>query len=116
MLSSSGGIKEEYSSRLGLYKNTGNLANFPGHCNPNLPIYKHESAEYFLYVNCRNDWVVRSAPDPTLGSVWSNNYGFPPTSGWNYYNDDGEVESDTSMTAAIVSTYGAYGISDTIGY
>ena len=107
MLSSSGGIKTKYPSFLGLYRRTGDLANFPGNCNPNLPIYKHESAEFFLYVNCYNDWVVRSAPDPNIGSVWSDNYGFPPTSGWKYWSD-GVVESDTSMTAAIVSTFGAY--------
>jgi len=104
MLSSSGGIKTKYPSFLGLYRRTGDLANFPGNCNPNLPIYKHESADFFLYVNCYNDWVVRSAPDPNIGSVWSDNYGFPPTSGWKYWSD-GVVESDTSMTAAIVSTF-----------
>ena len=106
MLSSSGGIKTKYPSILGLYKRTENLANFPGHCNPNLPIYKHESADFVLYVNCYNDWVVRSAPDPTYGSVWSGNHGFPPLSGWNYWLNS-VVESDTSMTAAIVSTFGA---------
>ena len=113
MLSSSGGIQAEYPSFLGLYKKTENLANFPGHCNPALPIYKHETAEYFLYVNCNDDWVVRSAPDPNLGDVWSDNFGYPPTSGWKYHHD-GVVELDTSMTAEIVSTSSTYGISDII--
>ena len=98
-VSSSGGVKASYPAYLGLYKKTDQLANFPGECYPNLPIYKQESAEYYLFVNCHDDWVINSHVHPTDADVFaekSSMYNTPPSSGWEYWQN-GDVKTDSTM-------------------
>merc|ERR1719193_2547228 len=71
-VSYSGGLKANYPAYIGRYKKTDQLANFPGECNPNLPIYEQEYAEYYLFVNCMDDWVLNPYLHHTNATAWAD--------------------------------------------
>ena len=97
LVTSSGGVKEHFCEALGRYVNTGRVVVFPGKCTPNLPIYKHECNNIYLFVNCYDDWVITY-------DITHNAYIFgdkpskqtPPISGWRYWRAQ-KVFSDTTM-------------------
>ena len=89
---------ENHPSYLGLYKKTEKIATFPGECNTNLPVYKKENAEYYLFGNCRNDWVLNSYLHPSDADIFADKLisDYPPRIGWKYWVK-AEIASDPTM-------------------
>jgi len=114
VVSSSGGLKENYPAYLGLYKKTDQLANFPGECNPNLPIFKQESGEYYLFVNCNNDWILSSRLHHDQARAFadkSSTSDAPPSTGWKYWQS-GDLKTDSTMRVAPDEAAGTICITD----
>jgi len=97
-VSSSGGVKTYYGNVLGRYVLTGKATDFPGQkCNPRLPIYKHESSNTYLYIQC-NHWVIAHNLHPSAANIFAAKYskGTIPWKGWIYHHN-GKAHSDQTM-------------------
>jgi len=103
LVTSSGGVKTHYCEVLGKYEQTGRKTNFPGRkCNPRLPVYKHESKNFYLYVQC-DYWVIANSPSPNVANIFalkSGNVITPPISGWKFWSS-GKRISDATMKVTV---------------
>jgi len=97
MVISEGGVKKNYGDVLGLYVQTGGTTNFPGQkCNPRLPIYKHESKNIYLYVQC-GSWVINHSLNPNAANIFAFKTKEPiPVKGWRYWHH-GKNQLDATM-------------------
>ena len=102
LVTSSGGVKKHYCTALGRYVNTGRVLTFPGQCTPNLPIYKHEFTNIYLFVNCLDDWVISYDINHNIANIFGDKPSkqTPPITGWHYWNG-GTSFSDTTMRVVV---------------
>ena len=98
-MSSDGGVKTYYCDVLGQYVQTGKTTDFPGHCNPRLPIYKHVSRNIYLYVQC-DHWVINHSLNPNAANIFAvktkEDIPIPPMKGWRYWHN-GKNQPDATM-------------------
>ena len=99
LVNSNGGVKTNFFHVLGRYVQTGETTNFPGQkCNPRLPIYKHESRNTYLYVQC-NHWVIADKLHHNVADIFALKTevnSVPTVKSWRYRHK-GKVQSDTTM-------------------
>jgi len=91
LVTSNSGVKTHYCNYLGKYVQTGYVTWFPERwsCNPRLPIYKHESNNLYLYVQC-NHWVIAPKLHPSEANVFAKKTevnDVPTVKGWMFWHN-----------------------------
>merc|ERR1719322_2140582 len=96
-ISSSGATKTHFPDILGLYTQTRSLTDFVEECNPRFPIFKHEAAGFYLFVNCDENWVINPTVHPYNALISAEKKSFNPSKiGWRFL--EGEVwKYDTTL-------------------
>ena len=95
-MSSSSGAKDAWPTLMGVYRLTGDVFS-------DLPVYKHETEESYLYMDSDDDWSVSNEVIPLpVSSLYSDrdqNSNLPPTTGWTY---DAGFLSDPLMRVKLI--------------